>query len=211
MFDSQVMTFAAVALVLTVTPGADTMLVIKNVLRGGRNDGIATTFGICAGLFIHATLSALGISLILMHSATLFYTLKMIGAVYIVWLGIQSLRGTMHTAVDMRAPGCSTTHKEVYRKCATEGFLCNVLNPKVAVFYLAFLPQFIAPTDPVLGKSLFLAGIHYVMSIIWLVFLASFFARTRDAMHNPSIRRWLEGICGTILIGLGLSLVFAEK
>jgi RhtB (resistance to homoserine/threonine) family protein len=205
------MAFVVVAAVLTVTPGADTMLVIKNVLRGGRNDGIATTFGICTGLFIHATLSALGISFILMHSATLFHTLKMIGAVYIVWLGIQSLRRTVCTASDMGLAGSSAENTCSYRKCFTEGFLCNVLNPKVAVFYLAFLPQFIGADDPVLGKSLLLAGIHYIMSILWLVFLSAFLARTRNFMVRTSVRRWLEGICGTILIGLGIRLAFAEK
>ena len=92
MVDSQVLAFTLAAAALTIAPGADTMLVIRNVLRGGRRDGMVTTFGICSGLFVHATLSALGVSMLLMHSATAFHLLKLAGACYLVWLGLQSLR-----------------------------------------------------------------------------------------------------------------------
>ena len=114
MVDSQVVTFTCVAAVLTLTPGADTMLVVRNVLRGGRHDGMVTTCGICVGLFVHATLSALGVSVILMHSATAFHLVKGAGACYLVWLGVQSLwsagcgvdhrAGTTPGATDVVAP-----------------------------------------------------------------------------------------------------------
>ena len=87
MGDSQVIAFALAAAVLTMAPGPDTMLVIRNVLRGGRRDGVRTTLGICSGLFVHATLSACGVSMLLIHSATAFHLLKLAGAGYLVWLG----------------------------------------------------------------------------------------------------------------------------
>src|SRR5262245_42058822 len=100
MIDSQVIAFTAIAAILTITPGADTMLVVRNVLRGGRRDGVITTLGICLGLFVHATLSAVGVSMILMHSATAFHTMKLAGACYLVWLGVQSLSGAVRGASD---------------------------------------------------------------------------------------------------------------
>src|SRR5881227_2222061 len=91
MVNSQLIAFALAAAALTIAPGPDTMLVIRNVLRGGRRDGVITTFGICTGLFIHATLSALGVSIVLMRSATAFQAVKAAGACYLAWLSIRSL------------------------------------------------------------------------------------------------------------------------
>src|SRR5712691_91276 len=97
MVDSQVIAFTLAAATLTIAPGANDMLVMRNVLRGGRRDGIVTAFGICAGLFVHATLSACGVSMLLMHSATAFHLVKLAGACYLVWLGVQSLRRAVRT------------------------------------------------------------------------------------------------------------------
>src|SRR5438874_5932268 len=97
MVDSQLIAFALAAAALTIAPGPDTMLVIRNVLRGGRRDGVITTFGICSGLFVHATLSALGVSIILTRSATAFSVVKLAGACYLGWLGWQSLRSAART------------------------------------------------------------------------------------------------------------------
>src|SRR2546429_9613562 len=92
MLDHRVLVFTGVAALLTITPGADTFLVLRNVLRGGRAAGVVTTLGICCGLFVHATLSALGLSLVLMHSANAYLALKWAGALYLMWLGFGSLR-----------------------------------------------------------------------------------------------------------------------
>ena len=97
MVDSQVIAFTLAAASLTLVPGANDMLVMRNVLRGGRRDGLLTACGICAGLFVHATLSACGVSMLLMHSATAFQLIKFAGAGYLVWLGVQSLRRAVRT------------------------------------------------------------------------------------------------------------------
>lgn len=212
MLDAQVLTFAVVAAALTVSPGPDTMLVVRNVLRGGRRDGVVTTFGICSGLFLHAILSALGISIILMHSATAYHVVKIAGAGYLVWLGIQSLRGAVRGVPP--AGGAErpvATDAPPSRRCFREGLLCNVLNPKVAVFYLALLPQFIGPTDPVLAKSLLLAGIHYAEGILWLVAVSFVLDRTRRFFLGSAVRRWLDGLCGLVLVGLGARLAFERQ
>jgi RhtB (resistance to homoserine/threonine) family protein len=207
MIDSQVVAFTVVAAALTVSPGADTMLVVRNVLRGGRRDGMVTTLGICSGLFVHASLSALGISMLLMQSATAFYVVKIAGACYLGWLGTRSLnsavRGSRHPAVPDGHAGLDAVP---WRRSFLEGFLTNVLNPKVAVFYLALLPQFIGPGDPVFAKSLLPAAIHYVEGILWLVGLSVLLDRTRRFILKSVVRRWLDGICGAVLIGLGARL-----
>ena len=210
MLDSQVIAFTIVAAALTVAPGADTMLVVRNVLRGGRRDGFVTMAGICTGLYVHALLSALGVSVILMHSATAFMVMKIAGACYLVWLGIQSLRsaarGNGSQPADVIADASVTA-----ARCFREGFLTNVLNPKVAVFYLALLPQFIGPTDPVFLKSLLLTAIHFVQGILWLGIVAWVVDRSRRFFMKRVMRRWLDAACGTLLIGLGLRLAMERQ
>jgi RhtB (resistance to homoserine/threonine) family protein len=210
MVDSQVMAFTVVAALLTISPGADTMLVVRNVLRGGRRDGIVTTFGICSGLFVHATLSAVGVSVLLMHSATAFHLVKIAGACYLVWLGLQSLTSAVRGPQPGPRGGATRT-AGLWSQCFMEGFLTNVLNPKVAVFYLALLPQFIGPTDPVFTKSLLLAAIHYVQGIVWLVGLSVLLDRARRFILKPVVRRWLDGLCGMVLVGLGLRLAVERE
>jgi RhtB (resistance to homoserine/threonine) family protein len=212
MGDSQVIAFALAAAVLTIAPGPDTMLVIRNVLRGGRRDGVHTTLGICSGLFVHATLSAFGVSMLLIHSATAFHLLKLAGAGYLVWLGLQSLRRAVRTLPSTdRLEAVAPPGRGTLRHCFREGLLSNVLNPKTAVFYLAFLPQFIDPTEPVLRKSLLLAGIHYVEGIVWLVALSILLDHTRRFLLKSAVRRWLEDLCGAMLMWFGARLALERQ
>ena len=164
--DSQVVAFTIVAALMTMLPGADTLLVVRNSLRGGRRDGFLTVAGICSGLLVHALLSALGLSVLLAHSATAFTVLKFAGACYLAWLGIQSLRSSLRTSAT-QPPDPARAGVPAARSFS-EGFLTNLLNPKVVVFYLALLPQFIDPGDAVLAKSLLLASIHFAEGILWL-------------------------------------------
>ena len=212
MVDTQVIAFTLAAAALTIAPGADTMLVMRNVLRGGRRDGVITTFGICSGLFVHATLSAFGVSLLLMHSATAFHVVKLAGAGYLVWLGLQSLRSAVRTPhLHDTLEAVEPSRRSTPQQCLLEGLLSNVLNPKTAVFYLAFLPQFIGPTEPVLTKSLLLAGIHYVEGILWLVALSILLDHLRRFILKSAVRRWLDGLCGAVLVGFGARLAFARQ
>lgn len=197
-------TYLVFAAVLTLTPGADTLLVIRNVLGGDVRSGVVTTAGICCGLFFHAILSALGVSLILMASATLYSGLKLVGACYLGWLGLQSLRGALRgTPAELG----TVTRPRSFRRSFLEGVMSNVLNPKTAVFYLAFLPQFIGPQDPVLLKSLFLAAIHFGMAFLWLCLVALLLDRFRGVLLSSSLNRWLEGVCGALLLALGIKLL----
>jgi RhtB (resistance to homoserine/threonine) family protein len=212
MADTQVIAFTLAAAALTVAPGADTMLVIRNVLRGGRRDGVVTTFGICSGLFVHATLSALGVSMLLMHSTTAFHVVKLAGAGYLGWLGLQSLRSAVRTpSPPAHQEWVESAYRRAPQQCFLEGLLSNVLNPKTAVFYVAFLPQFIRPTGPVLTQSLLLAGIHYVEGVLWLATLSIMLDHTRRFFLKSVVRRWLDGLCGAMLIGFGIRLTLERQ
>lgn len=198
--------FVLVAAALTVTPGADTLLVVKNSLRGGREAGWATMTGILGGCLFHATMSAVGLSVILMRSATAFHFVKLLGAGYLVWIGIRTFRsGGVEIDEDVARPASSLATS--FR----EGLFTNVLNPKVAVFYLAFLPQFISPGDPVLAKSLLLATIHNLMGAVWLGGLSILAARGRDWIRRPGVRAGISRVSGAVLMGLGIRLAFERR
>src|SRR5262245_63634681 len=151
--DHQIIAFAGIAALLTITPGQDTVLVIRNVMAQGQRAGLLTTFGICCGLFVHATLSAVGLSLILLKSATAFEVVKLLGAAYLIWLGAQSLWQAFHGSNRVFEKSIPEQRSAKGWPCFVQGFLTNILNPKVVVFYLAFLPQFISPGVWVFGSS----------------------------------------------------------
>lgn len=214
MIDARVAAFAGVAALLTILPGADTMLVIRTVMARGQRAGLLATVGICCGLFIHATLSALGLSLILVRSAAAYEVVKTIGAGYLVWLGIQSIRRAWHHQpgkIGFIGGAALPTPSTRGRQSLIEGLLSNVLNPKVAIFYLALLPQFIRPGDWVFGKSMLLAGIHWVEGIIWLSAVTIFLGRLRDWIGQPRLTRRIEAAAGTMLIMFGLKLAMDRR
>jgi len=206
LLDSQVIACTAVAAVLAVTPGADTMLVLKNGLRAGGGAGWATTFGILIGTLFHAAISALGISTILAQSETLFQLVKGLGAFYLIWLGLQALRSSVRRAGEGIAAG-ALERRDAFR----EGLITNLLNPKVAVFYVAFLPQFIAPDDAVLARSLLLACIHNALSLLWLGGLVLVISRGQRWVQKGETLTWLSRVSGGILIVLGVRLALESR
>ena len=210
--DPQLWAFLLVATLLAVTPGADTLLVARNVLGRGRTAGLATIAGIAAGCVVHAALSAVGVSLILVRSAEAFQALKWGGAAYLIILGVQSIRGWWR--VDAAAPKAGATYPAPTGsrrlRSFLEGLLTNVLNPKVGLFYLAFLPQFIRPGDPVLERSLLLGGLHIGIGVVWLSLLSLSLVRIRPLVEGRLWRARLEGASGAVLIALGIRLA-AER
>lgn len=204
--------FLTIAAVLTITPGADTALVTKNVISRGRAAAFFTTLGICLGCLVQATLSALGLSAVLSRSATLFEVVKLAGAVYLIYIGAVSLwSGIRGRGVQQAAADSPVKIDERRLRSFTEGLFTNLLNPKVALFYLTFLPQFIAPGEPVLQKSLLLALIHIGMGLLWLTLFASLLHTMSGVFSRSSVRRKLETLTGGLLIAFGLKLAFAKR
>lgn len=204
--DGSILAFIGIAALLTILPGADMALVAKVTLLDGRRAAFFTSLGICAGLPVHATASALGLSLILATSAEAFTVVKFAGATYLGYLGIRTIRDSFQAAAD---PTVAVGRVRSGHAAFIQGWLSNVLNPKVALFYLTFLPQFISPGDNVLAKSLLLAAIHAVLGLLWLPLYAYAIDRIGAAVRGA--RRWLERISGVALIGLGVRLAFERR
>ncbi len=214
MNNPQLITYSIIVGLLTLTPGADTMLVLRNVFSSGKRTGIITTIGICSGLLIYAALTSLGISVILTKSVVLYQTLKLLGAGYLVYLGIQSLLPVIKSKKNNKQGGLETHIKKLKRtdrRAFVEGLLSNLFNPKIAVFYLTFLPQFINPQDNILFQSFFLTGIHVVLGLIWLSFLSVFIGSIKFIYTSSKIQHTLEAISGTVMIIFGILLLFERK
>ena len=196
--------------ILTLTPGLDTALVLRNTSRAGTTAGYITSLGICCGLFVHATFSAIGISAILAQSATLFQIIKWLGALYLIYLGISSLKSILQgKKSNLNVKGVTT--QLGHHKALREGFLSNVLNPKTGIFYLAFLPQFINPDYSPLLQSLLMAGIHFIIAMIWQCGLASTLNKAKNLLQNGAFLTWMEGVTGAVLVALGIKLLLEDN
>lgn len=211
MLDQQFWPFLVAITLLSMSPGVDTLLVMRNTVRGGIRDGVLTSLAICCGLFVHATISALGISLILLQSAWAFNALKLVGAGYLIWLGFNGLSSAWRGAgLPLAALQGERRAVPVWRPLR-EGLLSNVLNPKTVVFYMAFLPQFIAPTDPALLKSLWLAGVHFLIANLWQIAIVFMVGSAGRWLGSRLFARALNGATGAVLIVLGVRLALERQ
>jgi threonine/homoserine/homoserine lactone efflux protein len=196
--------FVGIVALLTITPGADMAMVARSVFTGGRRDAFATTLGISAGCFAWACASALGVAAVLAASQTAYDALRLVGAVYLIWLGVQTLLAARRGVppVDEAGRGRGNPFRQ--------GLLTNLFNPKIAVFYSTFLPQFIAPGDSALLVSMVLACVHIALGIVWLTLYAWLLVRAVETFRGSRVRRALDALTGTVLVALGLRLA-AER
>ena len=198
-----ILAFTAVAALLTVTPGVDMALVTRTALERGPRAARRTAAGICSGLLVWAALSAVGVAALLAASAEVYTLLRVAGAAYLVFLGVQGLRRAAGPdRMDLPPRGGAP-----YR----QGLATNLLNPKIAVFYTTFLPQFVRAGDPVLLTSLLLASIHAVLSLGWLSGYGSVVARAGDVLRRGRARRALDAASGLVLVGLGVRLALERR
>jgi threonine/homoserine/homoserine lactone efflux protein len=205
MFDHSVLAFALIALALTIAPGPDTFLVIANTGAGGFRRGFATVLGVVSGGFFYVLLVACGLIRVLVYSPVLFHAVKLAGACYLLYLGWGALRGAFSPAPPAAADAPLTPARSI-RASYLQGLLTNALNPKIAVFYLAFLPQFLNPGDPVVLKSALLIGIHYFEGLLWLSLLAFGVGHLGRFLARPRVKRTLDAVLGTTMMGFGVKL-----
>jgi RhtB (resistance to homoserine/threonine) family protein len=197
--------FIGVAAFVLITPGPDTALVTKNALIYGRRAGIATSFGVAAGLLVWTVASALGIAAVVHVSATAYETLKLIGAAYLVWLGIQALRTAGHHAT-ARQDAQNGTRRLAARRGFRQGLISNLANPKIAVLFTSLLPQFIDQGHHVLLPFLLLGGLFVAMTVTWLSGYALIAAKAGGLLTRTRVKAALDRITGFVLVALGLRL-----
>jgi RhtB (resistance to homoserine/threonine) family protein len=198
---SQLLPFVGAAIVIALTPGADTALVVRNALVAGAAPARRTALGTASGLMVWGAASACGVAAVLNASAEAYTTVKLAGAAYLIWLGIQAIR---HAGA--HEPDGSARSGSPFR----QGLLCNLLNPKAGVFFTALLPQFVSPQDPALAVSLLLTAIAAVTSLMWLTVYATLVPRAGDVLRRQPVRRAIDRVTGTVLIGLGVRLALSR-
>jgi len=182
-----------------VIPGPDMALVARNVFRHGTRAGYATSVGVCLGILGWAVAAAVGVSAVLASSAVAFTILKLAGAVYLVYLGITTLRAPDHSLAAAHGGGASASP----RRSLVQGLLSALLNPKLGVFFVTLLPQFVTPGDDAFVRSLALAGIFDLIGIVWLLTYATLLGALGAWLDRPGPRRVIRWATGTLLVGLG--------
>ncbi|MFI5782075.1 LysE family translocator [Nocardia sp. NPDC051570] len=188
---------------VVIAPGPDTVVTLKNALAGGQRGGMMTAFGIAVANLIQGTAVALGLGALIVGSQPLFLTLRWVGAAYLAYLGIQALRSARRGEyVALDAEGARTGSLRRWR----EGFLSNITNPKVLALYLSVLPQFLHPGVTTTWDALLLAYTVSVLGGLWLLCLILLIHRIRPAFHRRKVRRSLDVVTGTALIGFGAAL-----
>lgn len=202
--------FVLMCILLIILPGPDTAIVTKNTLTVGRLGGLKTALGGCCGLTIHTSAAVLGLSAIIVKSALLFSFFKYVGAVYLIYLGIKTI-WSLRKKKDAATVDDHKLSQLENKSCFKQGFLTNILNPKVAVFFLTFLPQFVDP-----GKDTFIPflimGITYTaLTAIWFLLYVYLLNQISAFMKKPKSQNIIEGLTGSILIGFGIKLALEKS
>lgn len=208
----QLLMFIAAGWLLNLTPGPDVLYIVTNALRSGVRAGVVAALGIVSGCFVHVFAAALGVGALLATSAAAFTALKWIGAAYLMWMGVKLLFAKGGSPI---VPG-DAAHTKVpadFVRIYLRGFLTNVLNPKVALFFLAFVPQFIAPGAPDKVTAFLLLGLLFNLNSLpinfgyaWLAGWASNrVGAVQRAMH------WMDRAAGAMFIGFGLKLAMSDN
>jgi len=197
--------FLALAVLLIVMPGPDTAMVTKNAVVGGRRTGVFAALGVTVGLTIWTTAAALGIAALLRASEAAFLTLKIAGAVYLVWVGIGMLRSR---GVVAEAAGAGARSG---RRALRQGLLCDLGNPKVGVFFTSFLPQFVHGHGPAFVPLLFLGSLFTILTLVWLAGYALAVGHASGWLRKPSVRKAMDRVTGVVLIGFGVRLALERR
>ncbi len=203
--------FVGVAALIILVPGPDTALVTKNAVLHGRRAALGTAVGVTTGLALWTLASAVGIASLLRSSEVAITAVKLVGAVYLVWLGVQALL----MARRRHAPDASGTGAARGRLSAAgaarQGVLSNLSNPKIAALFTSLLPQFVTPGRSVLAPSLALGGLFAAMTLVWLVVYALAASKASSVLERPRVAAAVDRLTGVVLIALGLRLATEHR
>ncbi|EJC78668.1 putative threonine efflux protein [Rhizobium leguminosarum bv. trifolii WSM2297] len=200
--------FLSAAVLLNLSPGPDIAFILGHTMRGGKRAGFSALFGVWSGACLHVLMAALGLSAVLAASAVAFSAVKWIGAVYLVWLGIQALRAGGGDGL-IKAAGEKLPAARIYR----QGILVSLLNPKVAIFFLAFLPQFVVEgAGPAWAQLMLHGGLIIVVAAFIEPPLVLLGGRLAEALrHNQKIGLWLDRGLGALFLALGARLALSSR
>ena len=207
----QLLLFAAAGVLLNLTPGPDVLYIVTHALRRGARAGMVAALGITAGCFVHIFAAAVGVSALMAASATAFTVLKWAGAAYLVYVGVRLLLSKPDSAMQLGAAGADSTGsggQNGLKAVFLRGFWTNVLNPKVALFFLAFVPQFIAPGVENKPLAFLLLGLLFNFNGLWVnlgwAVAAAWLARRAGVVQKSM--HWLDRVAGAMFVGFGIKL-----
>lgn len=201
------LSFITASLILIIIPGPDQALITRNALARGRTGGLLTMAGGALGLAVHGSAAALGISALLATSATAFTVLKIVGAAYLIWLGIATLRAARRTTRENRAETQNTATAPKHRlRSIRQGFTSNALNPKIALFFVTFLPQFMPDHRATMAQAFLLCSVFALLYLAWFSTYVLLVDRIGTVLRRPRVRARIEQVTGVLLIGFALRL-----
>ena len=210
MVDASFLAFLGLSAVVIVTPGQDTALTIRNTLLGGRRAGIATAAGVCSGQAVWTLGASLGLTAILIASETVFMAVRLLGAAYLVYLGLHSLWSAVRSTDPRTARDRAASRLDPV-KALRQGALSNLGNPKMAIFFSSLLPQFVAPGPASFVGMLSLGVVFVTMTFAWLSFYAVVVERFGGFLRRGPVRRAIDSVTGTILVAFGVRLAFEPE
>jgi threonine/homoserine/homoserine lactone efflux protein len=212
----QLLLFVAAGLLLNLTPGPDVLYIVSNALRSGARAGMAAALGASAGVFVHIFAAAIGVSALLVASSAAFAVLKWLGAAYLVYGGLRLLFSQNKNVIDLVAAGdrsARATTQFDFRRVLLQGFWTNALNPKVALFFLAFLPQFIGPTVHNKPMAFLLLGLLFNFNCLWVnlgwAVAAAWLSERVGAVQSGMA--WLDRAAGVLFVTFGLKLALTDN
>jgi RhtB (resistance to homoserine/threonine) family protein len=201
--------FLLISVLLILIPGPDTAIVTKHALLAGRRGGTSAAIGVSTGLAIWTLAAAVGLAAVLRASEVAFLALKIAGAIYLVWMGVQLLRRP--PAAPPLESDEGVRSRSVTRKAARQGLLSDLSNPKVAVFFTSFLPQFVHGDNHGFASLLVMGAIFCMLTLLWLLFYGMLIGHGSTLLRRAGVRRALDRFTGVVLVGFGISLVFEKR
>lgn len=209
-----ILAFTIAVSLLVLTPGVDTALVLRTALVEGPNAALAAGLGVATGVLIWGIVTALGLGVLLASSKTAYQVLTLAGAAYLVWLGLRMLYRAWRPpprVQDAQDAVSVSLHSDATRAWFWRGLMTNLLNPKVGVFYVSFLPQFIPSTMPMLGFGIGLAAIHAAITLIWFCILCAATRQIASLLRGTAFTRAMDGAAGTAMMMFAVRLAFDPR
>jgi threonine/homoserine/homoserine lactone efflux protein len=196
-------TFVGLSILLTTAPGPNFALMTRNALQHGRRGAIETGLGVGAGVALWAAACAVGIAAVVRDAPGLFLAFKIVGTAYLAYLGLSALWESRNTSTTLQVAGVASARQAIW----VQGFVSTLLNPKLGVFFVVFLPEFIDSTKPALPQSALLGAIYLAIDQTWMMGYGLVVATIGGTFMSGAVRRWLQRICGVVLLFFAVVLI----